>query len=358
MNVFLVGGAVRDEVLGLPVGDRDWVVVGSEASVMLAEGYVPVGKDFPVFLHPTTKEEYALARTERKVAPGYHGFTFHAEPSVTLEEDLARRDLTINAMAKVLETGALIDPYGGVDDCQQKRLRHVSDAFVEDPVRVLRLARFAAYLPDFTVDDDTLALVRTIVAEGDLASLVSERVWQEIQKMLSYRGPHRFFEVLAQVGALTIVLPGFEGDQEVIQSICMQETEPLLRFSAIWGRCSQQVLSGMLSRMRVPSAYAELAMMVAKHGQALAVLPALAEQLLATLHAVDAFRRTHRFKQWLRASQLAFDTKLDQPALIAAVSRCGELDVAKLQAQGLAGAALGKAIAQQRQLILERELYK
>jgi tRNA nucleotidyltransferase (CCA-adding enzyme) len=319
---------------------------------------VPVGKDFPVFLHPVTKEEYALARTERKVGPGYHGFTFHAEPSVTLEEDLARRDLTINAIAKVPETGALIDPYGGVDDCQNKILRHVSEAFVEDPVRVLRLARFAAYLPDFTLADDTLALVRTMVAEGELASLVSERVWQEIQKMLSYRGPHRFFEVLAQAGALTIVLPGFDCDLDAIQSICVQEAEPLLRFSAIWGRCSQQALSGMLNHMRVPSAYAELAMMVAKHGQALAVLPASAEQLLAMLHAVDAFRRTDRFKQWLRTSQLAFDTAIDQPALIAAVSRCGEIDVAKLQAQGLAGAALGEAIAQQRQITLERELYQ
>ena len=176
MKIYCVGGAVRDELLGRPVSDRDWVVVGTTPEEMLERGFLPVGKDFPVFLHPQTKEEYALARTERKTGRGYHGFAFHASPEVTLEEDLARRDLTINAMARD-ETGRLIDPYGGLEDLRRKVLRHVSAAFAEDPVRILRVARFSARLPDFTLAPETLALMRRMVEEGEVDHLVPERVW-------------------------------------------------------------------------------------------------------------------------------------------------------------------------------------
>ena len=188
MKRYLVGGAVRDALLGVPEGDRDWVVVGARAQELIDAGYLPVGRDFPVFLDPQTREEHALARTERKTAAGYRGFEVHADPAVTLEEDLQRRDLTINAIARD-EDGALIDPYGGQRDLQSKLLRHVSDAFVEDPVRILRLARFAARLHDFTVAPETLALMRRMVEAGEVDALVPERVWQELARGLMEARP-------------------------------------------------------------------------------------------------------------------------------------------------------------------------
>ena len=206
MKIYCVGGAVRDELLGRPVSDRDWVVVGATPEEMLERGFLPVGKDFPVFLHPQTKEEYALARTERKTGRGYHGFAFHASPEVTLEEDLARRDLTINAMARD-ETGRLIDPYGGLEDLRRKVLRHVSPAFAEDPVRILRVARFSARLPDFTLAPETLALMRRMVEEGEVDHLVPERVWQELARGLMEPRPDRMIEVLRACGALARLLP-------------------------------------------------------------------------------------------------------------------------------------------------------
>ncbi|HJV06039.1 MAG TPA: multifunctional CCA addition/repair protein [Chromobacteriaceae bacterium] len=205
MKIYIVGGAVRDRLLGLPVKDRDWVVVGATPEAMLAQGFRPVGKDFPVFLHPKTQEEYALARTERKTAKGYHGFAFHAAPDVTLEDDLARRDLTINAMAQD-ESGQLIDPYHGQQDLQARLLRHVSPAFMEDPVRILRLARFAARF-GFEVAPETLALARQMVDNGEVDALVPERVWQELAKGLMADQPSRMFRVLRQCGALARILP-------------------------------------------------------------------------------------------------------------------------------------------------------
>jgi tRNA nucleotidyltransferase (CCA-adding enzyme) len=228
MQIYMVGGAVRDALLGLPVKDRDWVVVGATPEAMLAQGYLPVGKDFPVFLHPWTKEEYALARTERKTAPGYHGFAVHAAPDVTLEEDLARRDLTINAIAvqaypirvggrfEAYETldaenwdaaGVLVDPYGGRHDLAHKAFRHVTGSFREDPVRILRLARFAARFSDFTVAPKTLQLMREMVHEGEADHLVAERVWQELAKGLMEPTPSRLFDVLRDCGALARLLP-------------------------------------------------------------------------------------------------------------------------------------------------------
>ncbi len=206
MNSYQVGGSVRDALLGRARSDRDWVVVGATPEQMIAAGYTPVGRDFPVFLHPVTREEYALARTERKTAPGYHGFAFHAAPDVTLEQDLARRDLTINAMA-LDESGALIDPFGGAADVRAKVLRHVSDAFAEDPVRILRVARFAARLHAFSVAPATLDLMRKMVDAGEVDALVPERVWQELARGLMEAKPSRLFEVLRDCGALAKLLP-------------------------------------------------------------------------------------------------------------------------------------------------------
>jgi len=206
MQTYMVGGAVRDALLGLPVNDRDWVVVGATPQEMIEAGYLPVGKDFPVFLHPQTREEYALARTERKTARGYHGFAFHADPGVTLEQDLARRDLTINAMAQG-ESGRLVDPFGGRADLQRRVLRHVTIAFREDPVRILRVARFAARFADFSVAPETMALMREMVEAGEVDALVAERVWQELSRGLMEHRPSRMFEVLRECGALARLLP-------------------------------------------------------------------------------------------------------------------------------------------------------
>jgi len=206
MQIFTVGGAVRDELLGLPVQDRDYVVVGASPREMLARGFRQVGKDFPVFLHPQSHEEYALARTERKAGHGYHGFAVDAAPTVTLAEDLGRRDLTINAIARAAD-GELIDPYHGIDDLQARVLRHVGPAFSEDPVRILRLARFAARFSDFRVAPGTLVLMQEMVAAGEVDHLVSERVWQELARGLMEARPSRMFEVLRQCGALARLLP-------------------------------------------------------------------------------------------------------------------------------------------------------
>ena len=210
MQRYLVGGAVRDALLGLVVKDRDWVIVGADPDALLAEGYLPVGRDFPVFLHPLSHEEYALARTERKLAPGYHGFAFHAASDVTLEQDLARRDLTINAMAQAEAGGPLIDPYGGQQDLAAKVLRHVSPAFAEDPVRIMRLARFGARFADFSLAPSTLLLMQQMVADGEVDALVAERVWQEIAKGLMEAKPSRMIELLRECGALARLAPEIE----------------------------------------------------------------------------------------------------------------------------------------------------
>ncbi|HTJ96417.1 MAG TPA: multifunctional CCA tRNA nucleotidyl transferase/2'3'-cyclic phosphodiesterase/2'nucleotidase/phosphatase, partial [Rhodocyclaceae bacterium] len=206
MKIYAVGGAIRDKLLGLPVKDRDWVVVGTTPGGMIRAGYRAVGRDFPVFLHPDTNEEYALARTERKTAPGYAGFVFHTAPDVTLEEDLIRRDLTINAIAEA-EDGSLIDPFNGQADIASKTLRHVSAAFAEDPVRILRVARFAARFHDFTVAPETMALMQSMVANGEVNALVAERVWQELAKGLMEAQPSRMLKVLHECGALARILP-------------------------------------------------------------------------------------------------------------------------------------------------------
>jgi tRNA nucleotidyltransferase (CCA-adding enzyme) len=341
MKSYVVGGAVRDGLLGEPVNDRDWVVTGASPQDMLDAGYLPVGKDFPVFLHPLTHEEHALARTERKTAPGYHGFTFHAAPDVTLEDDLVRRDLTINAIAQDAD-GTLIDPYGGQRDIALKVLRHVSDAFAEDPVRILRLARFAARWPAFTVAPETLDLMRAMVAAGEVDALVAERVWQELSRGLMERAPGRMLEVLREVGALKKLVPEVdrlfgvpqppahhpEVDTGVhvtmVLARCAETAQPLpVRYACLVhdlgkgttraeelprhigheGR-GEALVRALNERLRVPADCGELATLTARehtHVHASGTLNAAA--LMRLLERCDAFRRPARFLALLAACE-------------------------------------------------------
>jgi tRNA nucleotidyltransferase (CCA-adding enzyme) len=343
MKIYTVGGAVRDELLGLPVADRDYVVIGATPEAMVALGYKPVGRDFPVFLHPQTHEEYALARTERKTARGYHGFAFHAAPDVTLEQDLARRDLTINAIARD-EHGALIDPYHGTADIQARVLRHVSPAFAEDPVRILRLARFAARFArlGFTIADETLQLMRGMVANGEADALVAERVWQELSRGLMEAKPSRLFETLRACGALARVLPEVDALSGVPQTAAhhpeidtfvhvmmvidyaASRNYPLdVRFAALmhdlgkgttppdeWPRHiaheerSVGLVTVLCERLRVPAECRDLALIMAKqHGnihRAAELRPATIVQLL---QSADAFRKPERFARLLQACE-------------------------------------------------------
>ena len=351
MQVFVVGGAVRDALMGLPVNDRDWVVVGSTPEAMTAQGFVPVGKDFPVFLHPKTREEYALARTERKTARGYKGFAVQAAPDVTLEEDLARRDLTVNAMAvpEILAyqppstwTGQILDPYGGQQDLQSKVLRHVTEAFAEDPVRILRLARFAARFADFSVADETMALMRQMVEDGEVDHLVPERVWQELTKGLMSERPSRMFEVLRSCGALKVLLPELdrlwgvpqrpeyhpEVDTGVhmmlvmdmaarlntplpVRVACLMHdlgkgTTPadvLPRHIGHEGR-SVKLLQKVCERLRVPTDCKELAEVVAReHGNIHRSAELGPEALMRLLDRCDAIRQPERFARVLQACE-------------------------------------------------------
>ncbi|POZ60254.1 multifunctional CCA addition/repair protein [Chromobacterium alticapitis] len=338
MEIYIVGGAVRDRLLNLPVKDRDWVVVGATPEQMLAEGYRPVGKDFPVFLHPDTHEEYALARTERKVGKGYHGFTFHTSPEVTLEEDLARRDLTVNAIAEASD-GSLIDPYDGQADLKAGMLRHVGEAFVEDPVRILRLARFAARF-DFAVAPETMTLMRRMVDEGEADALVAERVWQELAKGLMESKPSRMLLVLRECGALARILPEVDalfgvpqradyhpeidcGDHTLrVLDYAASQGQPLtVRFAALGhdlgkARTPRDILprhigheirgieplSELCRRLRVPSDCRDLAHITLVHHtkvhQAFELRPAT---VLKLFKECDALRRPDRFRLMLDA---------------------------------------------------------
>jgi tRNA nucleotidyltransferase (CCA-adding enzyme) len=351
MGVFVVGGAVRDALMGLAVNDRDWVVVGSTPEAMSAQGYVPVGKDFPVFLHPKSREEYALARTERKTARGYKGFAVQADPGVTLEEDLARRDLTVNAMA-VPEAlahaapeawaGQIVDPYGGQADLQAKVLRHVTEAFAEDPVRILRVARFAARFADFSVADETMALMSQMVEDGEVDHLVPERVWQELAKGLMSERPSRMFEVLRACGALEVLLPELdrlwgvpqrpEYHPEVdtgmhmmlvmdmaarlnmplaVRVACLMHdlgkgttpTGVLPRHLGHEGR-SVKLLQKVCERLRVPTDCKELAEVVAReHGNIHRSAELNAEAVVRLLERCDAVRQPERFERVLQACE-------------------------------------------------------
>jgi len=341
MQAYVVGGAVRDELLGLPVQDRDWVVVGATPEQMLAQGFRPVGKDFPVFLHPETQEEYALARTERKTAPGYHGFVFHTSPDVKLEDDLIRRDLTINAMARA-EDGSIVDPYGGQQDLQDRIFRHVSDAFAEDPVRILRLARFAARFPDFRVAEATNALMRKMVEDGEVDALVPERVWQELSRGLMEQKPSRMFDVLRDCGALSRILPELDAlwgvpqpplhHPEVDTGVHMMLVidyaaergfELPVRFAALMhdlgkGRTPEEdwpkhhghegmgprLIKELSGRLRVPTDCRDLAVMTAReHGNVSRALDLRPNTIVTLFERCDAFRKPERFAQMLLASE-------------------------------------------------------
>lgn len=305
MKIYEVGGAVRDRLLGLPVVDHDWVVVGSTPAEMESLGFKPVGRDFPVFLHPETHEEYALARTERKVAAGYHGFTFHASPEVTLEEDLRRRDLTINAMAMGVD-GKIIDPYGGQADLKAGILRHVSEAFGEDPVRVLRLARFAARFR-FSPAPETMAMMSEMVEAGEVSALVPERVWQEFSKGLMEAHPFLFFETLQDCGALSICLPGCERMAErhalVIQGLqrAAELNLGLTARIAVLALCEPKMLS-LSVHLKWPSALHDLARLCHDAGALLLQQAWPVEQSLSVLglfEQADAFRRPQRLEEAL-----------------------------------------------------------
>ncbi len=341
MKTYLVGGAVRDQLLGLPVVDQDYVVVGATPERMIQLGFLPVGKDFPVFIHPQNGCEYALARTERKTAVGYHGFSISADPSVTLEQDLQRRDLTVNAIA-MSDTGQIIDPLNGQRDLQAKVLRHVGPAFVEDPVRVLRLARFAARFSDFAVAPETEELMRQMVQSGEIDSLVPERVWQEISRGLMYSKPSRMFEVLRNVGALQRLMPeldclwgvpqradyhpevdtGIHAMMVIDQAAAMQTALPV-RYAALvhdlgkgvtpanilpkhvgHEQFSEQLAQRVSARFKVPTECADLGLLVAReHGNVHRITAAAPAALVRLLERCDAFRKTERFNQMLQACE-------------------------------------------------------
>lgn len=320
MKIYVVGGAVRDALLGLPVQDHDHVVVGATPEQMVAAGFRPVGKDFPVFLHPKTQEEYALARTERKTAPGYHGFVFHTSPDVTLEDDLVRRDLTINAMARSHDgDGAIVDPYGGQRDLEARLFRHVSEAFAEDPVRILRVARFAARFAEFRVAPETNALMRAMVEAGEADALVPERVWQEIARGLMEARPSRMFAVLRDCGALARIMPELDalwGRPHLLEADSGVRAMRVIDHAAAGGhtlavRFAALVLDvaaidTLCARLKVPNDCRDLALMTAReHGGIGAVLGEPAESLVALFARCDAYRKPERFADMLLALECA-----------------------------------------------------
>ncbi|MFO1271809.1 MAG: multifunctional CCA addition/repair protein [Rubrivivax sp.] len=395
---YVVGGAVRDALLGLPASDRDWVAVGTTPEALVDAGYKPVGKDFPVFLHPQTGEEVALARTERKSAPGYKGFVFHADPTVTLEEDLRRRDLTINAIARA-EDGTLVDPFGGRRDLAARVLRHVSPAFAEDPVRLLRLARFAARFADFAVAPETLALCRALVDSGEVDALVPERVWQELARGLMEPAPRRMVELLRETGALARLLPELERlwgvpqppehhpevDTGVHQLLVLEQCAALaaplpVRWACLmhdlgkgttprdeWPRHvahearSVKLAARVAERLRVPNDCRELAELVAReHGNVHRSGEHGAAALVRLLERCDAFRRPQRFEQALLACECdargrtGFQARPypQRARLLAAFAAAQAVDGAAVTAaaidKGLEGPAIGAALHEAR----------
>ena len=322
MKVYLVGGAVRDELLGLPVKERDFVVVGATPEEMVQQGFKPVGKDFPVFLHPKTHEEYALARTERKSGRGYKGFTVHAAPEVTLEEDLKRRDLTINAMAKA-EDGTLIDPFGGKRDLDGRVLRHVSEAFAEDPVRILRLARFAARF-GVEVHPQTTELVHRMVDTGEADYLVPERVWQEFARGLAEPHPARMFEVLQRSGLLAKAFPELRAwPGQFAGSVPV-------RFAHLTWALQAGAIEALCERMRAPNEVRELAVTAARVRHKLNA--ASPQALLDLLKGADAFRRPERFSDLLEAARLA-DPSVDTARLKRALQAASAIDAGAIAAK-------------------------
>ncbi|WP_058492348.1 multifunctional CCA addition/repair protein [Legionella worsleiensis] len=394
MKVYLVGGAVRDQLLGLPVKERDWVVVGSSPEQLLKQNFRQVGRDFPVFLHPQTKEEYALARTERKSAPGYYGFECDFSAAVTLEEDLARRDLTINAMA-MDEEGRIIDPYQGQQDIHNKILRHVSPAFIEDPVRVLRVARFASrfYSLGFTLANETRALMYAMVKRGELSHLVPERVWQEFQRSLAEPNPEQFIMTLRSCGALDVILPEINSlfgvpntahyhpeidsgihSLMVLQSAVALSVDPVVRFAALvhdlgkgvtpisqWPKHHQHeetgvpVIDGLCRRLRIPNDYRVLAVLVARYHLTIHRLFELRPNTIVNvLERTDAFRKPDLFHQLLLACQAdsqgrGIPVEYQQAQIWSKIlSECVKVNPKELIAQGYEGKAIKEALHERR----------
>jgi tRNA nucleotidyltransferase (CCA-adding enzyme) len=404
MKTYLVGGAVRDELLGFPIQERDWVVVGTTPQQMLDRGYQQVGKDFPVFLHPASKEEYALARTERKQGVGYTGFSVFADPSVTLEEDLQRRDLTINAIAKS-EAGDIIDPFDGQGDMQRRYLRHVSPAFVEDPLRVLRVARFAARFAhlDFTVAPETMSLMASIVEAKELQTLSPERVWRETEKALATSSPAVYFSVLRECGALEVLLPelaalfgvpqspqshpeidaGQHSLMVLTQAASLTE-DTAIRYAALMHDLGKALtplenlprhpghdaktlplLAQIQARLRVPNRHAQLAVLVAQwHTTLHAITDQSADTVLEMLTATGAFRQGGLTSSFIvccladcRGRAGFEDAEYPQADLLSAVAeKCAAVSANALAAEGLQGKAIGDAVAQQRLEIIDASL--
>jgi tRNA nucleotidyltransferase (CCA-adding enzyme) len=396
MQAYLVGGAVRDRLLERPVKERDWVVVGASPEELAQQGFVPVGREFPVFLHPETHEEYALARLERKVAPGYRGFTTKFSPDVTLEEDLRRRDLTINAMAET-SAGDIVDPYGGRRDLEARLLRHVSESFIEDPVRVLRVARFAARYADlgFRVAAETVTLMRSMTDSGELAALVPERVWQETERALGESRPDVFFETLRECGALQVIFPELaalygvpqpprwhpEVDTGVHVMLALRNsaasgTATTVRFAVLmhdlgkaltapdrWPshrgheEAGVPVIEALCTRLKVPNGFRDLAVLTARHH---AVVHRAAElrptTVLKLFEATDAFRRPERFEELLAACEadargrtgLEAQPYPQRDYLLRARAAAAAVSLDESERQGPAGPALGERIREKR----------
>jgi tRNA nucleotidyltransferase (CCA-adding enzyme) len=345
VEIYVVGGAVRDELLGLPVQDRDFVVVGATPEEMVAAGFKPVGKDFPVFLHPKTHEEHALARTERKSGRGYKGFTVHSAPDVTLEQDLARRDLTINAIAKRAD-GSLVDPFGGKADLEKKLLRHVSEAFAEDPVRILRVARFAARFA-FRIADETMQLMKQMVGSGEADHLVPERVWQEFAKGLAEPHPERMFEALEQCGLRARLLPE-------IKSIPKNLSGPLpVRFTVLCWPLPEADIKDLCERIRVPNEERELALLACRTKNLLN--SSQAGDLLNLFKRADAFRRPERFGQLLQAAGLA-QPGFDPARIDKALTAASEVDAGEIASRASAPAAISALLDQAREQAIASSL--
>ena len=351
MNCYRVGGAVRDTLLGYPHHETDWVVVGSTPEEMVAEGYTQVGRDFPVFLHPDTKEEYALARTERKSGPGYHGFVVHADPSVTLEEDLERRDLTINAMA-MDEEGVVTDPFGGQADLNAKILRHVSPHFVEDPLRVLRVARFAAryHHLGFEVAKETMSLMAEIVAADELAHLSSERVWVETEKALGEQHPAVYWQVLADCGALTVLAPELSVSNGIgaLSRAAPHTQRTDCRWAALLANLPEARAQGASERLKAPNAYSLLATRISGERPKIKTALKDASKCMALLKALDALRREEPFEGFCETlvalEQNSADAQSAIDLLRSARNAAQQVKAADFADQGLTGPDLGAAI--------------
>ncbi len=351
MQCYLVGGAVRDKLLGYPHHEHDWVVVGSTPEEMLAAGFKAVGRDFPVFLHPVTSEEYALARIERKSGRGYHGFTFFSSPDVTLEQDLARRDLTINAIAED-SNGHIVDPYGGQRDLELRLLRHVAPAFAEDPLRVLRVARFAAryHHLNFRIAEETLALMRSIVDAGEIEHLVAERVWKETERALGESDPHIYFQTLHDCGALARLCPELNQNVQSLADLARcarNHPSTLIRFTVLSAALDKPALLHFCERMKAPNDYRELALLAIDHCEAIAVCND-ASDALAIIQRADSLRRPERFALLLESCAAL----LVPPAQIARLRTAHAIAAAvaaePLIQRGFTGKALGEQLQQER----------